>query len=112
MILLEPTTHVGGMNTGGLSFSDSNQMYRDKLMGLFHEWHLRIQKDYESRGITLPHDVNVKDQTNWAYEPHVASRVTDAMLSEAGVAVLTECSLQSVNMTGGRITGLVTGNGT
>lgn len=41
VILLEPTSHVGGMNTGGLSFSDSNQMYRDKLMGLFHEWHLR-----------------------------------------------------------------------
>jgi ribulose 1,5-bisphosphate synthetase/thiazole synthase len=74
VILLEPTRHVGGMNTGGLSFSDSNQMYRDKLMGLFHEWHLRIQQDYQSRGVTLPYNVNVKDQTNWSYEPSVASR--------------------------------------
>ena len=45
VILLEPTSHVGGMNTGGLSFSDSDQMYRKQLMGLFHEWHMRIQKD-------------------------------------------------------------------
>jgi len=112
VILLEPTAHVGGMNTGGLSFSDSNQMYRDKLMGLFHEWHLRIQQDYTSRGVSLPYDVSVKDQTNWSYEPHVASRVTNAMLSEAGVTVLTGRYLQSVNKTGPRITGIVTGNGT
>ena len=68
VILLEPTSHVGGMNTGGLSFSDSDQMYREQLMGLFHEWHLRIQQDYERRGITLPYDVNVKNQAIWSYE--------------------------------------------
>lgn len=111
VILLEPTDHVGGMNTGGLSFSDSNQMYRDTLMGLFHEWHLRIQEDYESRGVNLSYDVYNKDQTRWAYEPHVATRVTDAMLAEAGVTVLTDRYLQSVNMTGARITELVTDNG-
>jgi NADPH-dependent 2,4-dienoyl-CoA reductase/sulfur reductase-like enzyme len=33
VILPVPTDHVGGMNTGGLCFSDSDQMYRDKLMG-------------------------------------------------------------------------------
>jgi ribulose 1,5-bisphosphate synthetase/thiazole synthase len=89
VILLEPTNHIGGMNTGGLCFSDSDQMYREQLMGLFHEWHLRIQKDYQNRGITLPYDVNVKNQATWSYEAHVASRVTNAMLSEAGVTVLT-----------------------
>ncbi|PQJ29073.1 FAD-dependent oxidoreductase [Rubritalea profundi] len=112
VILLEPTAHVGGMNTGGLSFSDSNQMYRDKLMGLFHEWHLGIQQDYTGRGVSLPYDVNVKNQTNWSYEPHVASRVTNAMLAEAGVTVLTGRYLQSVNKSGVRITSVVTSNGT
>lgn len=68
MILLEPTQRVGGMNTGGLSFSVFNQMYRDKLMGLFHEWHLRIQQDYESRGVSFSYDVNVKNQKPWSYE--------------------------------------------
>jgi hypothetical protein len=28
VVLLEPTDHVGGVNTGGLSFSDSNQTVR------------------------------------------------------------------------------------
>ena len=112
VILLEPTTHVGGMNTGGLSFSDSDQMYREQLMGLFHEWHLRIQQDYEKRGITLPYDVNVKNQAVWSYEALVAQRVTDAMLAEAGVKVLTERYLKSVTKSGPRITGIVTSNGT
>lgn len=112
VILLEPTKHVGGMNTGGLSFSDSDQMYRDKLMGLFHEWHLRIQQDYQNRGVTLPYDVNVKDQAKWSYEPSVALRITNAMLSEAGVKVLTECYLKSVTKNGPRITGIVTSKGT
>jgi FAD dependent oxidoreductase len=112
VILLEPTTHVGGMNTGGLSFSDSDQMYREQLMGLFHEWHLRIQNDYLSRGVTLPYDVNVKNQTPWSYEAKVASKVTKEMLTEAGVKVLTGRYLQSVTKTGPRINSIVTSNGT
>ncbi len=111
VILLEPTSHIGGMNTGGLSFSDSNQMYRETLMGLFHEWHLRIQKDYESRGVKLPYDVNVKDQAKWSFEPHVASKITDEMLKEAGVTVLTGRYLKSVEKNGARITGIVTSKG-
>lgn len=112
VILLEPTDHVGGMNTGGLCFSDSDQMYRDKLMGLFHEWHLRIQQDYEGRGVTLPYNVNVKNQVTWSYEAKVAQRVTNAMLTEAGVTVLTGRYLQSVTKAGPRITSIVTSNGT
>ena len=111
VILLEPTDHVGGMNTGGLSLSDSNQMYRDKLKGLFHEWHLRIQQYYEGRGITLEYDVNVTDTSRWTYEPHVAMQITTQMLAEASVTVLTDRYLQSVNVTGARITELVTDNG-
>jgi FAD dependent oxidoreductase len=112
VILLEPTAHIGGMNTGGLSFSDSDQMYREQLMGLFHEWHLRIQKDYQSRGVNLPYDVNVKNQAPWSYEAKVASGVTTGMLAEAGVGVLTGRYLQSVTRTGRRITSIVTSKGT
>ena len=83
VILLEPTDHVGGVNTGGLSHSDSNQTVRSTVMGLFDEWHTRIEKDYASRGVTLPYQVRVKDQAIWTYEPHVAARVTRQMLEEA-----------------------------
>src|SRR5688572_2501964 len=47
VILVEPTPHVGGVNTGGLCFSDSNQMFRTHLKGVFEEFHLRMEADYK-----------------------------------------------------------------
>ena len=112
VILLEPTDHVGAMNTGGLSHCDSNQMVRTTLMGLFDEWHTRIVKDYTDRGLPPPYDPAKKDQGPWTFEPHVAMRVTMQMLADADVTVLTECSLRSITKDGPRITSLVTTQGT
>lgn len=111
VVLLEPTAHVGGVNTGGLSFSDSNQTVRSTLLGLFEEWHRRVAADYAGRGVKLPYDVAVKDNSVWTYEPHVAARVTDAMLKEAGVSVLTKQTLEGVEKAGARIVGLRTSGG-
>ncbi len=110
--LLEPTSHVGGLSTGGLSHCDSNQMRRESLTGLFEEWHTRIAKDYVDRGQPAPYDP--KDKTpgiRWIFEPHVAMRVTQAMLKEAGVTVITDCRLTNVEMAGTRIAGLRTSKG-
>ena len=85
VVLLEPTEHIGGLSTGGLSHCDSNQMDRTTVMGLFDEWHRRIVADYAARGRPAPYDPTKKDQARWTFEPHVAMRVTRAMLSEAGV---------------------------
>jgi len=112
VLLLEPSAHVGGVNTGGLSFSDSNQTVRSTLLGLFEEWHQRVAADYAGRGVKLPYDVAVKDNSVWTYEPHVAARVTDAMLKEAGVSVLTKQTLEGVEKAGARIVGLRTSGGT
>ena len=112
VILLEPTSHVGGLSTGGLSHCDSNQMRRESLTGLFEEWHRRIAKDYTDRGQPLPYDP--KDKTpgiRWIFEPHVALRVTQAMLKEAGVTVVTDCPLTNAEMVGARIAGLRTSKG-
>jgi len=108
VILLEPTAHVGGVNTGGLCFSDSNQTVRSTVMGLFDEWHNRIEADYVKRGVTLPYKVSEKDHTHWTYEPHVAAKITQAMLDEAGVKVLTKQVLKSVTKVGTRISKLIT----
>ena len=109
VLLLEPTRHVGGLTTGGLSHCDSNQMARDTVMGLFHEWHTRVVKDYTARGLKKPYDPAVKDQSRWTFEPHVAMRVTLAMLKEAGVTVETGRRLTSVAKDGARITSLDAG---
>lgn len=112
VILLEPSAHVGGVNTGGLAFSDSNQTVRSTLRGLFEEWHQRIAADYAARGVKLPYDVAVKDNATWTYEPHVAARVTAAMLKEAGVTVLTKETLTSLEKEGPQIVSLHTTTGT
>ncbi|MEL7497742.1 MAG: FAD-dependent oxidoreductase [Planctomycetota bacterium] len=112
VILLEPTDHVGAMNTGGLSHCDSNQMVRSTVLGLFDEWHMRVVKDYTDRGLKAPYNPAVKDQSRWTFEPHVAMRVTKQMLDEAGVKVLTERYLKSVTKDGPRIKSLITENGT
>lgn len=109
--LVEPTEHVGGVNTGGLSFSDSNQTVRSTMRGLFEEFHLRIEADYAGRGVTLPYRVAVKDNSPWTYEPHVAARVTDAMLGGAKVRVTTGAALVRVEKEGARIVRLVTAKG-
>jgi len=112
VILLEPTDHIGGLSTGGLSHCDSNQMHRYTLMGLFDEWHRRIVKDYTERGLPAPYDPELKNTAKWTFEPHVAMRVTHAMLKEAGVTVKTGRYLESVTKDGPRITTLVTKDGT
>ena len=87
-------------------------MVRSTVLGLFDEWHRRVVKDYTDRGLKAPYNPAVKDQSRWTFEPHVAMRVTNELLKEAGVKVLTERYLTSVTKEGPRITSLVTGNGT
>ena len=111
VILLEPTDHVGGVNTGGLCFSDSNQTVRSTVRGLFEEWHARIEKDYQQRGVVLPYKVSEKDHKPWTYEPHVAAKITQQMLDEAGVKVLTKRTLKSVTKDGAHIAKLMTSDG-
>jgi hypothetical protein len=111
VILLEPTAHVGGVNTGGLCFSDSNQTVRSTVLGLFEEWHSRVEKDYQQRGVELPYKVSEKDHKHWTYEPHVAAKITKEMLDEAGVKVLTRRVLKQVGKEGARITQIATSEG-
>lgn len=90
VIMLEPTDHVGGVNTGGLSLSDSfGSLRKSTLGGLWREWHQRIIDDYQKRGIKLRYSLDDRDGTKWTWEPHVAMRVTRAMLDEAEVTLLT-----------------------
>jgi len=101
--LVEPMDIVGGVMTSGLSFSDSNQTDRRTLLGLFEETHLRIEAYYKEKGITLPYSVAVKDQSKWTYEPHVAAKVFDDMLSEAKVKIFLNERLTTVVKKGERI---------
>lgn len=110
-VLIEPLLLAGGMMSGGLSFSDSNQMAREALKGIFEEFHLRVEKHYTSQGITLPYSVNVKDNRPWTYEPHVAERIFHELLNEAGVKVVLGETLQRVRKKGTALRSLRTTSG-
>src|SRR5262245_16115260 len=109
--LVEPTGHIGGVITGGLCFSDSNQMVREALRGLFEEFHLRIEADYTKRGVKLPYNIAEKDTKPWTYEPHVAMRVTKEMLKEAGVGVFADQQMVRADKSGTRLTRITTAHG-
>lgn len=108
VVLIEPTGHVGGVMSGGLSFSDSNQCDRRTLRGLFEEIHERICAKYKERGVALPYDVAVKDQSRWFYEPHVAQQVFDELLAEAKVEVVRNAPATAASKAGNRLTSLST----
>lgn len=98
VVVIEPLDIAGGMMSGGLGFSDSNQMFRSTLGGLFEEFHKRVEKIYADRGITLNYRVAEKDTKHWTYEPHVAELVFNTMLKEAGVKVVLKETLKSAKL--------------
>ncbi len=77
VVLLEPTQHVGGMVTGGLSRSDFGN--RKCIGGFAREFYRRLGKDY---GTTAP------DGMERFPEPHVAEAMLNTMLKEAGVELV------------------------
>lgn len=106
--LVEPADFVGGVMSGGLSFSDSNQTDRRVMRGLFEEVHLRIERHYQQLGVSLPYRVAEKDHTPWTYEPHVAEMIFNELLEEAGVRVFLEQELETVERRDGGIAAVVT----
>lgn len=77
--LIEPSGHLGGMLTGGLSYTDFRSL--ESLQGTFRDYMERVEQYYKSRyGESSP---PVRDSFFGALaEPHVSRAVLEAMLSE------------------------------
>jgi len=102
VIVLEPGTHVGGLTTGGLSWTDIGN--KAVIGGIAREFYQRIKKKYEDpkRWTSETRDQyferrrgpNAKDEdAMWTFEPRVASEVYREMMAEAGVKVITQARL-------------------
>ena len=109
--LLSPYDYVGGMLTGGLSLSDGNQCVRQLMGGLFVEFYQRIHKHYRDAGVTLNWEIDLTKYNKWTNEPHVAEKVFNDMLKEAGVDVFLEHRLTGVTKESARIIMLNTSKG-
>ncbi|QDT84957.1 FAD-dependent oxidoreductase [Gimesia chilikensis] len=96
-ILIEPGQQLGGMSSGGLSFSDMGKSAT--VAGMAREFYERIGKKYGK-----PLETRL--------EPHVAETVFEEMIKEAGVKVIRGEPLQKVQKQGPRIVELTTEQGT
>jgi len=112
VILAEPGRHLGGMTSGGLSAVDIGDPR--SVGGIAREYFTRLVGEY---GKVLEWDQPFKSEggpaTGGAYaiEPHLAERVFDEMVKEAGVEVLREARLATVTKTGPRITAITMEDG-
>lgn len=113
-ILVEPGRHLGGMTSGGLSAVDIGEPR--SVGGLTREYFTRLVAQYGKElnwGEKFDHGGKGGPATGGAYsiEPHVAERVFDTMIAEAGVTVWREARLERVEKEGARLTELHTEDG-
>jgi len=102
--LLEPRVHIGGMVSGGLSYTDYGK--KEVIGGYALEFFWRAGNYYSMR--------RYGQDAAWYFEPHVAEQIFREMLNEAGVTVLYHHRLREktgVKKDGLRITEIFMENG-
>ena len=88
VILIEPTRFLGGLTTGGLGATDIGN--KGAIGGMSREFYQRIKKHYQqdSAWIHSPKPKDNGEDTQWTFEPGVATGIFDQMLAEAKVPVV------------------------
>jgi hypothetical protein len=106
VLLLEPDGWVGGMVSGGLSNTDTGPRGAEVISGLTAEFFRRVRAIEEDRGVCLN-----SCGSSFFFEPHVAERVFEDMLRDAGVQLDRRVQLLGVDKQGATITRLRTSDG-
>jgi hypothetical protein len=102
--LLEPGKHLGGMVSGGLSWTDYGK--KEVIGGYALEFYLRVGNHYNLR--------QYGQEIGWLPEPHVAEEIFTVMLQEAGAKVFKQTRLREnsgVHKTGTEVKEVVAENG-
>ena len=102
-IVIEPSKHIGGMMSGGLSRTDYSGA--EIIGGLAREFFTRADAVYKNPEKT-------KGPAFWNSEPHVAERTFHEMLGDAGVNVVIGQPLREIRCEGGRVVSITTKDGT
>src|SRR5690349_16654815 len=85
--LLEPGRHLGGMVSGGLSWTDFGK--KDVIGGYALEFYWRAGRHYQMS--------RYGQEIAWMHEPHVAEDIFRQMLGDANVTVLMNHRLREQN---------------
>ena len=102
--LVEPTAHIGGMVSGGLSWTDYGK--KEVIGGYALEFYRRVGQYYQLG--------RHGHQLGWIPEPHVAEGILRAMLAEAKVTVFERRRLKEkagVRKTGTQVVEISTEDG-
>jgi hypothetical protein len=104
VLLVSPDTHLGGLSSGGLGFTDSGD--KSVIGGLslsFYErlyqhyaqdsaWKWQARSEYGNRGqSTVAFDTSLRSM--WIFEPHVAERLFEAFVAENDIKVIRDAWL-------------------
>ncbi|MDF2726077.1 MAG: FAD-dependent oxidoreductase, partial [Paenibacillus sp.] len=100
VIIAEFGGHLGGLTSGGLGATDIGN--KAAIGGVSREFYQFVGAHYGKQE---------GDGTQWTFEPHVAKRIFQDWLEEAGIIVHYHQQLARVEMNNGRITRLVMHNG-
>ena len=95
-VLIEPTQFLGGLTTGGLGATDIGN--KRAIGGIAREFYGRIWQHYQNPAAwtrQTPRDyfdrrnktTGADEKTMWTFEPHVATKVYDDLLREAGAKI-------------------------
>ena len=95
-VLIEPTQFLGGLTTGGLGATDIGN--KRAIGGIAREFYGRIWQHYQNPAAWTRQTsqdyfdrrnktTGADEQTMWTFEPHVATKVYDDLLREAGAQI-------------------------
>jgi hypothetical protein len=97
-IIVSPETHLGGMSSEGLGYTDTGM--KETIGGLGRDFYHRIyehyqkngawrwmkKEDYGDRGLSSL-SIDGKERTIWTFEPHIAENVFEELIGENNITV-------------------------
>jgi hypothetical protein len=126
VVLVEPTSHLGGLTSGGLGQTDIGvEGEGGAIGGLSFDFYRRIRRQYDRPGawrhqsrdeyMKRSNRLRAGSEAMFGFEPHVARAVFDELLAAARVPVVLRdrlvLSSRGVEKTGDRIAAIVTDAG-
>lgn len=129
VLLLEPSAHLGGVATSGLTATDMNRSptiggiareFYQEIYAYYRQpsaWRVEAREAFFERSRKRTYTgKNDSLRMQWVYESHVAERILGDMLRQAGITVRLSCPLAetdtAVERRDGRITAIQCADGT
>lgn len=118
VIIVSPDTHLGGLSSGGLGFTDTGN--KEVIGGLSREFYHRLYEHYQqdnswvwqkkaeygNKGQGTP-AIDGNNRTMWIFEPHAAEKVFEGFVKEFNLTVhrneWLDRSVKGVSKKGGKI---------